>query len=280
MRAEVTVPPTPALPEWSKLLVDAVKEHGVISSAYRRFWNYSVGNQLLVLFQCMSRQIEPCPINTYLRWKELGRSVVKGEKVLTLCMPVTRKKPTALCEDKEEPQDESQKDESYTRFIYRPHWFLLSQTTGEPYKPQELPEWSEKRALRILSIDHVAFDYLNGNAQGFARKREISVSPIAFAPHRTLFHELAHVILGHTGDIEAMGDEEEPAANIREVEAECVALICCESLCLSGGEFCRGYIQQWLQGNAIPERSAQRIFKAADQVLKSGTKGDADSYSD
>ena len=39
---------------------------------------------------------------------------------------------------------------------------------------------------------------------------------------------------------------------------------------MPGAEFCRGYIQNWLQGAAIPERSAQRIFAAADKILKAG----------
>jgi antirestriction protein ArdC len=277
MRAEVKARDVPVLPEWSQLLIDAVKEHGIISSAYHRFWNYSVGNQLLVLFQCMSRKLEPGPINTYLRWKELGRSVVKGEKALTLCMPVT-------CTAKQSPEDlkesEADKPDTYTRFVYRPNWFLLSQTTGEPYKPQELPEWSESRALRTLKIERIPFDYLNGNAQGFARQHSIAVSPIAFAPHRTLFHELAHVVLGHTGETEELSDGEEISGNLREVEAECVALICCESLRLAGAEFCRGYIQHWLQGETILERSAQRIFKAADQILRAGREGGADGSGD
>jgi hypothetical protein len=33
---------------------------------------------------------------------------------------------------------------------------------------------------------------------------------------------------------------------------------------------CRGYTQNWLQGATIPERSAQRIFAAADKILKAG----------
>jgi len=42
----------------------------------------------------------------------------------------------------------------------------------------------------------------------------------------------------------------------------------------AGVEHCRGYIQSWHgQGNPIPERSAQRILKAADQILKVGTAG-------
>ena len=43
---------------------------------------------------------------------------------------------------------------------------------------------------------------------------------------------------------------------------------------LPGAEHCRGYIQHWNQcrgAEPIPERSAQRIFKAADQILKAGT---------
>ena len=32
----------------------------------------------------------------------------------------------------------------------------------------------------------------------------------------------------------------------------------------------RGYIQNWLQGQSIPEKSAQRIFGAADKILKAG----------
>ena len=44
------------------------------------------------------------------------------------------------------------------------------------------------------------------------------------------------------------------------------------ALDLPGVDESRGYIQSWWgQDNPIPERSAQRIFKAADQILKAGT---------
>ncbi len=42
-------------------------------------------------------------------------------------------------------------------------------------------------------------------------------------------------------------DSEQTARHIREVEAESVALICCETLGLEGTDFCRGYIQHWLK---------------------------------
>jgi len=51
-----------------------------------------------------------------------------------------------------------------------------------------------------------------------------------------------------------------------------VALLCCAALDLPGVSQSRGYIQSWWgQGNPIPERSAQRILKAADQILRAGT---------
>ena len=70
-------------------------------------------------------------------------------------------------------------------------------------------------------------------------------------------------------------DGEQTPRNLREVEAESVALICCESLGLSGAEFCRGYLQSWLSGEVISEKSAQKIFHAADQILRAGQAAEA-----
>ena len=47
-------------------------------------------------------------------------------------------------------------------------------------------------------------------------------------------------------------------------------MLCCASLGLPGVELSRGYIQSWFKGNEVPERSAQKIFSAADKILKAG----------
>ena len=267
-------------PDWERLLVDAVKTPGALSSAYRQFWNYSVGNQLLALFECLLRGLEPGPIHTFRGWRDVGRHVKKGEKAITLCMPVDVKRKsrkaraaghdndvTAAAKDEGDEPDTSAG--TVTVFVYRPHWFVLSQTDGDPYVPTELPTWSEARSLNLLGIERVAFTHINGNCQGFARQRQVSVSPIAALPHATLFHELAHVVLGHT--IEGpLDDHDRTPKSLREVEAECVALIICESLNLPGAPECRGYIQHWLRGEMIPDRNVQRIFKTADAILKAG----------
>src|SRR5207244_12549534 len=109
------------------------------------------------------------------------------------------------------------------------------------------------------------------NIQWYAGERSVAVSPVAFMPHRTLVHELAHVVLGHTVKAGGLDGRDEATPNdLREVEAEAVALICCECLGLEGAKFSRGYIQHWLREKTIPERSAQRIFKTADRILKAG----------
>jgi antirestriction protein ArdC len=246
---------------FADLLRSAVTEPGIISSAYRQFHNYSIGNQLLAWSQCLTRGIQPGPMATYPRWNELGRHVRKGEKALTLCMPVTIKR---------KGQEETDDPDVFTRFVYRPNWFVLAQTDGHPLADQPMPAWDTDRALAALQIAEIPFDALDGNCMGYARERSIAINPVNPMPHKTRFHELAHVLLAHTSE-GSQADSELTPRNLRECEAEAVALLCCAALDLPGVECCRGYIQGWWgQGNPIPERSAQRILKAADQILKAG----------
>ena len=65
--------------------------------------------------------------------------------------------------------------------------------------------------------------------QGYARQRTIAVSPVAALPFKTTIHELAHVCLGHTSEGEETDGEITPR-NLRECEAEAVALLCCAAL--------------------------------------------------
>ena len=83
---------TPSPKAFAALLQSVVHEPGTLSQAYQQFHTYSLGNQLLAMFQCAEREIQPGPMATYPRWRELGRQVKKGEKALTLCMPIQRKR--------------------------------------------------------------------------------------------------------------------------------------------------------------------------------------------
>ena len=257
--------------KWSALLVEAVNKPGMIMEAYSAFHSYSLGNQILALVQCQMRGLEPGPINTFPGWQALGRNVKRGERALILCMPITRK-----VRDEEAPESEGQKGERrYTSFMHKARWFVISQTIGDEFTPPRLPEWEAERALAALDIEQIPFTDTDGNCQGYARKRQIAINPVAQLPHKTRFHEIAHILLGHTSEADFTDTERTPR-NLREVEAEAVALLCCEALNLEGPDYCRGYIQNWLYGgkgynaDAIPEQSAQKIFRAADQILRAG----------
>jgi hypothetical protein len=268
---------TPGTPQFAELLSRALTEPGVVSRAYSAFHGYSVGNQLLAFVQCAERGIPPGPIATFMGWKDKGRYVRKGEKAIVLCMPVTCKRKPA---DQPQPADSAEpaadsESGTFTRFVYRPNWFVLSQTEGQAVEPLPMPDWNQTRALDALGIVEEPFTMTDGNCQGYARQRTIAVSPVAELPHKTRFHELAHVVLGHTSEADAgLSDSDLAPRSLREVEAEAVALVCLEALSLPGADHCRGYIQYWNErrgAEPIPERSAQRIFKGADQILKAGT---------
>ena len=166
---------------WSTLLSEAVTKPGLMLDAYRAFHNYSVGNQLLAIVQLGARGIPPAPINTYPGWLSKGRQVKKGERALVLCQPITFK-------DKADPEARR------LGFMYKARWFALSQTEGEDIAPIQIPEWSKLDALFTLDVEQMPYEITSGNIQGYAVGRWIAINPLAQLPHKTLFHELGHVI--------------------------------------------------------------------------------------
>lgn len=263
----------PTAPDFAELLSRALSEPGIVSRAYTAFHGYSLGNQILAFVQCAERGITPGPIATFMGWKDKGRFVRKGERAIVLCMPITAKRKANDPRDTDVSNDG--KPDTFTRFVFRPNWFVLAQTDGQDVASPAIPDWNQAHALDTLGIVEEPFTGTDGNCQGYARHRTIAVSPVAELPNKTRFHELAHVVLGHTTEAEAgLSDSDLTPRSLREVEAEAVALVCLEALGLPGAEHSRGYIQHWNErrgAEPIPERSAQRIFKAADQILRAGT---------
>lgn len=265
--------------DWSKILVEAVSRPGMISRAYTAFWTYSTGNQLLAMFQCLARGIELGPIHTFAGWLKLGRHVRKGERAIEMCMPIRIRRAEREPSNGPLPADGVDREQTErVKFVYRRHWFLLSQTDGEPYVPLAIPTWDERQACHVLVIDREPFRHMDGNCQGYACERRFAVSPIAYLPHRTMFHEIGHIVLNHTAEVMGLSDTgERTPKDVREVEAEAVSLICCQSLGLPGDVESRGYLQHWLGKNTIDDRTAQRIFHAADVILKAGRPASPDA---
>ena len=134
------------IPKWSALLVEAVNKPGLIMKAYSNFHSYSLGNQLLALVQCQMRGLQPGPINTFPKWRELGRHVKRGERALMLCMPIT-------CKRRDETTDEGADcEDTFTSLVSKARWFVLTQTEGEVLQPKVIPDWEAKRALAALAL--------------------------------------------------------------------------------------------------------------------------------
>jgi hypothetical protein len=163
---------------WGELRRDAAEKPGRLLEAYTAFHNYSFGNALLALEQCIHRNLQPGPLNTYRAWLERKRQVRKGETGITLCMPMPFK--SAQTDSVQEEPTESQ---ACYAFRFRAYWFVLAQTDGEETHVPPIPGLDIDTALRTLNITRTPFDEMNGNIQGFAKGREISVNPFAALPH-------------------------------------------------------------------------------------------------
>jgi len=268
---------------YTQLLKEAVTKEGKLLEAYRAFHNFSLLNRIYACMQLSAMGKNITPIKTFNQWKEKNRHVKKGAKALELCMPV-QKTWYRYIEDKNFIPFSASKEQieklltsgkvekfQYKDFLFKKYWFSLSQTDGEEFEPENINiNWNKQKALTELSIKEISFNILNGNCQGYAtEKNEIAVNPLAQLPIKTLFHEIAHILLGHTSK-EVLTDNKDLTVNLMEVEAEAVALLCIESLGLEGSEYCRGYIQSWLKSNEIPEKSAQKIIGCAEKLLKAG----------
>ncbi len=268
-------------PDWSALFAEALLTPGRMSEAYSVFHDYSIGNMWLASWQLATRNLPCSPIASYKRWQELGRQVKKGEKAIALYMPITGKRHKT-----EGDGDDEDKEERFTFFALKHHWFSLDQTEGEPYvKEVAIPEWDRAQALSRLEIEEIAFEKLNGNWQGVAYpvKKQLAINPMAAMPWKTTFHEMAHCLL-HGAETRLEDGSCLIEKHIRECEAESVAYLCCATLGLPGLEESRGYIQDWLkhgsQAEEFAKKSASRVFSAANKILKAGCKAESNEVPD
>ena len=111
---------------------------------------------------------------------------------------------------------------------------------------------------------------IDGNCQGYSQGRTIAINPVAANPLKTTIHEMAHILCGHTTEGRVTDSELTPR-HLREAEAESVAFLVGSIIGLDKLSDNRGYIQGWLSGDTIPEKSCQKIFRVADQILKAGS---------
>jgi len=251
--------------DWSKIIETALTAPGNVGTTYSRFYEYSFLNQMYLLMQGVYE-----PVATYPRWKAIGRQVLAGSKAKEIIRPVIlhKKHKAAETEVTDEPIETV---ETVVGFKPVRCIFTLSDTAGDELPPVQLPEWDVETALTKLGIRHVPFDELSGNLQGYSRGHDIAINPIAVNPAKTRFHEIGHVMLGHT--LPESLAEYATHRGIMEFQAEATAYLTMnelEQLDEATATRSRGYIQGWLQGERPPDKAIRQVFAATDQILKAG----------
>jgi hypothetical protein len=249
--------------DWQQLLEEALTTPGNLSGVYDRFHDYSLTNMLLFRLQGLHE-----PVASLSRWKSLGRQVVRGTRAKEVIVPVLV--------NEHPPEDETvdEKRERVARLIgfkVARAIFALSDTEGADIPPQPTPGWDYQQAISKLGVREVPFDDTRGNLQGYSHGTEIAISPIAVRPTKTRFHELGHVLLGHT--LPHALDDYQTHRGIKEFQAEAVAYLAMnelEQLDDEAASASRGYIQHWLSSERPPDKAIQQVFTVTDRILKAG----------
>ena len=261
--AETTTSTQPQELDWQQLLETALSTPGSVGNVYNRFYEYSFLNQTFLRLQGVTE-----PVATYKRWQALGRQVLRGSRAHAIIRPMLARVPAP--EGQHEPDDEAEPRQRLLGFKLVRCLFTVSQTEGEPLPPVELPRWDLATALDRLTIRQVPFDLLDGNTQGYSVGRDYAINPVAADPARTTFHELGHIVLGHT---EAAPDVEQQHRGEGEFQAEATAYLCLnelERLTEEAASHSRGYIQHWLRGQRPSDAAIRAVFAATDAILKAG----------
>lgn len=245
--------------DWRGVLDAALETPGSVGQVYSRMYNYSFLNQMYLIMQGCPLE----PIATYERWKSVSRQVKRGAKAFEIVRPITVKLRDELDEDGNPKQ--------IMKFKPVKSIFPVSMTEGEPLPEIELPTWSRDRALGTLGITLTAFELFDGNTQGYSVGNEIAINPAAAYPEKTFFHEVGHVVLGHTSP--AALEEYQKHRGTKEFEAEGTSHLAMNELELmtpEAAQVSRGYLQNWTREEKPTEKSIRAIFGATDKILKAG----------
>ncbi len=243
---------------WNRFLHQATK-----------FRTYSFSNQMLIAIQCPGAT----KVNSFKRWKELGRSPIAGSKAIMILAPILRK------------DEDSDSDEKKLVGFHATYVFDVSQTEGEPLAEtweqisEEPPEGyveDLENAVRAEGFE-VSYEDLSreGGRRGytsFASKRVVidsSTTPGTQAT--TLAHELGHIRLGHGDRTEEYHTGHGGKRNTMEVEADSFAYIVSR---VNGMEThskpSSEYIAGWQGGDDKLSSVADRVVKSVRSTIGTG----------
>jgi len=238
-------------------------------NAMSRFHNYSLGNILEIARQ----KPDAIRVAGFWKWKELGRSVKKGEKGIRILAPiigVRRKK------DEEANKDITKQNTAVLVGFRSAYVFDVSQTEGA-----ELPELREisgdvcENQDKLLAfIEHqgieLVFTERIAPALGMSYGGRIAILPgqAKAEEFSTLVHELAHEML-HKAERRTATTK-----TVRETEAEAIAFVIGKAVGLDTGTASADYIQLY-HGNASLLAESLEVIQQTSEVILAALESSA-----
>jgi antirestriction protein ArdC len=259
------MPPRNARPDLIDKLTDGIR--GLTSSqewqryleVQSRFHSYSFSNVLLIAAQSPTAT----RIAGFHTWRNLGRTVRRGEKAIWILAPMIYKK------DQEHAEDSRAEIRGF-KFV---PVFDVSQTEGD-----ELPSICHRlsgddahrhfddlvavaRSLEF-TVEEVQLEgAMNGRCSHVVRRIQIECRNAPTQNVKTLAHELAHAIL----------HESVESRSLAELEAESTAFVVCHKLGVDSARYSFGYVASWAGGGEAAvtaiKASSRRIQHAAATIL-------------
>jgi antirestriction protein ArdC len=213
-------------------------------------------------------------------WKAHKRYVRKGEKAIWILGPYVKTEPHRTTDDL--TSDEMVVDEPRIVGYFPVPTFDISQTEGEPLDlgANQVKFLGQEFTLEdiVSKFPEYPVKIVDRVEDGRAVKNVIEVSRRKNRAQMIIsyFHELAHILLGHTSSEQVRGVDR--SRSLEELEAEAVAYIVGSCLGIESEDSVT-YITGW---NGNPEKLKKVTFsiaKTADRILRRFTTTSNDSTS-
>ena len=247
-----------------------------------KFHQYSARNQMLIQLQHPGATAAA----SFKRWKELGRTVRKGEKAIRILAPIpyafgvdedgnriARKDLDTAGDDVEIVQGVRFKDVPV--FAYEqtegpeiPSRIVRVQVEGKRGKVEKLTGESALKAVGIAVAEKmglpVTFETLAPGTGGYTDHKRIVVNAANDDAQqaKTIAHEIAHVMFAH--------DYAKDGRDVPEIEAESVAFIVLGALGVDSSAYSFGYVGGWadFDGEKIAKVRGRVVTAAKELIAK------------
>ncbi len=238
-----------------------------------RFYNYSVGNTMLIYQQNPQASF----VKGYRAWNDLARYVKKGSKGIAILAPCVRK---AKSEDDVVDRlncknDADEKDKKVVTGFRIAYVYDIADTDGSdeflPVLVKGVSGNSDRERdiyekLRdIVSQEHLVLE-VTGTASKGAYNIETGIISINtdydyLQRIKTLLHEYAHAV-----DF-TMNPGEDIKKNVRELVAESVAFVVMQYLGFDTSSYSIGYIKSWMKDAEELKDVAATVQRIASNII-------------